>query len=226
MHDQLAGTFHAPGATKFRVIGQSFSLLRKQLVKSCCRRRIIRLNIVENSIPIRNRFRRPTQLHNSLSSLRRVSALRAANFASTSSFDTRFPALAESSPNCTCSRNQSPCSSASLCRRNDVPHIVAKQLGAAPVPVTSPRAVKLSFSSPSTRKVNVAWLMVSPRCVTYSVQCSTIFACHQRKVRRIHHIHRCNMRLKQINCYYPDRYNQNSGVRVRNSKIFYSDPII
>ena len=68
VHDQFAGTFHTPVATKFRVIGQSFSLLRKQFVKSCRRRRIIRFNIVEDSIPVRNRFKRPIQLHNNLSS--------------------------------------------------------------------------------------------------------------------------------------------------------------
>ena len=161
MRHQLPRTCDATDTAKARMINQTVGLLGKEFIEGQCSARVVGLNVVIDRTAIVYSLRGPEKPQDFAWSLRRVSSLRAANSASTSSAATRRPALAESNPTWTWRRNQASCSADSCCCLTK--SRMKSRKSCAPVRSRALAALEnSSFKLSSTRKVKVASLIGWP----------------------------------------------------------------
>jgi hypothetical protein len=102
VRNQLACPRNPARSSQARMVNQVFGLIGKQGIKRQCRNWTISSDVLADCLSVFSRRPRPDQSHKAeLAILRLVSARQISASASTSSEETRSPALAESKPICT-----------------------------------------------------------------------------------------------------------------------------
>ncbi len=89
MCHQFSSAWYSTRSPKTRVVSKSGCHFRKLFIQHQSGAWIVGLYVFIDQPAIRQRFQRPIQIHDPLSTLRRVSERRAANSASTSAADTK-----------------------------------------------------------------------------------------------------------------------------------------